>query len=236
MKRTFFKKRYLVAGGFVLAFVLFGIFFLLSRETPTPGNIRTVADMQDTYEDPDLGLVSYDLTPELGIVFDTDEHIYGNKEAVLFLVEYADIDCPFCAQLHPVFKKIVDESGGRVAWVYRHNPLLHRHPEAFTKAVATECVARLSGNEAFWEYLNDLSEGASIDVYQTYDIDTNSFEGCIANGASDQAVNNDQERAHAVGAYSTPQTIITDGNGGVIVRGAQPRVVWERMIKVFLDK
>ncbi len=45
-----------------------------------------------------------------------------------------------------------------VQWVYRHFPITGLHPEAYEKAVASECAYELSGqdDEVFWKYLDNL--------------------------------------------------------------------------------
>ena len=51
--------------------------------------------------------------------------------------------------------QIMDEYGasGQVAWVYRHFPIEQLHPNAAGIALASECVADLGGNDAFWSFL-----------------------------------------------------------------------------------
>ena len=80
----------------------------------------------------------------------------GNINADVVIIEYSDIDCPFCKKFHPTMERIAQEYGSKIAWVYRHFPLDSLHPEARTKAEATGCVAQLAGNEVFWKYLKTL--------------------------------------------------------------------------------
>src|SRR4051812_7191904 len=53
------------------------------------------------------------------------DHILGNPNAKIKIVEYSDPSCPFCKMFHPTMLKIMDTYGktGDVAWVYRHFPL-----------------------------------------------------------------------------------------------------------------
>lgn len=104
--------------------------------------------------DASLGKVVSKYTGNLPEVTSSD-HIYGNPSATTIMVEYSDFECPYCKQFQPTLKKIVDESNGTVAWVYRHYPL---HQHSFEKLVAAECVAKIKGNNAFWEY-SDLLFG-----------------------------------------------------------------------------
>jgi len=86
-----------------------------------------------------------------------NDHIRGNTDAKVFFVEYSDIDCPFCKTLHVTMQSVVDNyDPGDVAWVYRHFPLTNLHPTAAVKAEASECIAELGGNDAFWDFLDIL--------------------------------------------------------------------------------
>lgn len=92
---------------------------------------------------------------------DTDEHVLGNPEGDIIMFEWSDYDCPFCERVHPTLQQLVtgDE---KIAWAYRHFPL-QSHPEAFPKAVVSECFAALGGSEAFWLFTDtEFSQGVRI--------------------------------------------------------------------------
>lgn len=93
---------------------------------------------------------------------DASDHILGNPDATVTLIEYSDIDCPFCQRLHDTLHAVVTERDD-VRWVFRHFPIASLHPAAYNKALATECVYELSGNdnETFWNYL-DLLIGSNV--------------------------------------------------------------------------
>ncbi len=84
------------------------------------------------------------------------DHIYGNPDAPTKIVEYSDTECPFCKQFHPTIKRIIDESNGTIALVYRHFPLDSIHPKTRHEAEATECAADQGGNDMFWKYTDAL--------------------------------------------------------------------------------
>jgi len=86
-----------------------------------------------------------------------EDHINGDINAPIKIVEYSDIDCPFCKRFHGTLEQVRAMYGDKVAWVYRHSPIPQLHPDAFKKSHATECVAELGGNDKFWEYLKLLS-------------------------------------------------------------------------------
>lgn len=86
-----------------------------------------------------------------------DDHILGNPSAKIVIVEYSDLDCPFCKSFHNTMHQIIKEDGD-VAWVYRHYPIPQLHPNAPKKAEETECAYDQKGNEGFWKYADKIFE------------------------------------------------------------------------------
>ncbi len=158
-----------------------------------------------------------------------EDHIFGSKDAELVLVEYSDIDCPYCRILHPSIQKIKAEYGDKVAWVYRDFPLDNLHPEARAKAVASECIAINEGEEAYFTYLNYLfaNEVAEADLSvtaQTLGFNKTKFDNCIANGDGVASVEADVFTGKAYGIQGTPFTILLEQSTGEMspIRGAVP--------------
>lgn len=88
----------------------------------------------------------------------TRDHIYGNPNAPISLIEYSDFECPFCKNFHKTAKDIVKTYDGKVNWVYRHFPLNFHNPGAQKQAEASECAEELGGNNAFWRYTDAVYE------------------------------------------------------------------------------
>ena len=84
------------------------------------------------------------------------DHIIGNPNAPIVIVEYSDSDCPYCQRFHNTMHQVKDAYGDKVAWVYRHYPLDGLHPKARMEAEASECVAKLSDDATFWKYLDAM--------------------------------------------------------------------------------
>lgn len=89
-----------------------------------------------------------------------DDHILGNPNADIVIVEYSDTECPFCKQFHATMHRVIEEYGGngKVAWVYRHFPIPQLHPKAPKQAEALECAAEQGGNEMFWKFTDMVYE------------------------------------------------------------------------------
>lgn len=99
--------------------------------------------------------------PEKGLKVDpvtANDHIMGSISAPVKIIEYSDTECPFCARFFDTMKQIMAEYGkdNKVAWVYRHFPLESLHSRARYEAEATECAAKLGGNDKFWKYLETI--------------------------------------------------------------------------------
>jgi protein-disulfide isomerase len=80
------------------------------------------------------------------------EHVLGNPDAPVTVLEYGDFECPYCAAAAPVLRRLVEESQGRLRLVFRHFPVASAHPHALTAALAAEAAGEQGG---FWP-MHDL--------------------------------------------------------------------------------
>jgi protein-disulfide isomerase len=176
------------------------------------------------------------------------DHIRGNPEAPIKIVEYSDTECPFCQRFHRIMIQIMDEYGqkGKVAWIYRHFPLDSLHSKARKEAEATECAAELGGNEKFWAYLDRLFEitpsNDQLDPAQLPQIATfvglkeADFVECLNSGRHAQRVAEDLADAERSGGEGTPWTIIITPKGEKIpLSGAKPYSVLKNIIDSILE-
>ncbi|KUI12925.1 sodium:proton antiporter [Mycobacterium sp. GA-1285] len=81
------------------------------------------------------------------------DHIAGDPDAPLTLVEYGDFECPFCSRATGAIDEVREHFGGELRYVWRHLPLGRVHPRAFDAARASEAAA-LQGR--FWEMAHEL--------------------------------------------------------------------------------
>lgn len=182
------------------------------------------------------------VTPERVIAPVTkDDHIRGNPNAPIVIIEYSDYDCPFCRIFHDTMTKVIDTYGkdGKVAWVYRHFPIAQLHPGAPKISEASYCVAELGGNEAFWKFSDALNGSRKV----TYDangrlagveptdmkrlpefavtagVDKNKFELCYSSGKYTEKVSADVQAAVKAGAEGTPYSVIVVGDQQEPIQG-----------------
>ena len=83
------------------------------------------------------------------------DHILGNLGSKVIVLEYSDLECPFCKIFHATMHRVLD-SNKEVAWVYRHYPIPQLHSKAVREAEASECAWEQGGNEAFWKYVDRI--------------------------------------------------------------------------------
>jgi protein-disulfide isomerase len=81
------------------------------------------------------------------------DHIQGSLDAPAVLVEYGDYECPYCGAAYPNVKAVQAELGDRLAFVYRHFPLVHVHAHAEPAAEAAEAAG---AQGEFWAMHHQL--------------------------------------------------------------------------------
>lgn len=80
------------------------------------------------------------------------DHVRGEPDASLTLVEFLDFECPFCARATGMWRDLHAHFGADLRYVVRHLPLEDVHPHAWGAAVAAEAAGRQG---RFWE-MHDL--------------------------------------------------------------------------------
>src|SRR4051812_16240717 len=66
------------------------------------------------------------------------DHVFGNKDAKVVLMEYGDFQCPGCGSAHPTVKALSEKYKDQLAFVFRNFPLTSIHPNARAAAAAVE--------------------------------------------------------------------------------------------------
>lgn len=157
------------------------------------------------------------------------DHILGNPMAPIKIIEFSDLECPYCKSFHPTMKRVMEEYGktGEVAWVYRHLPIDSIHPKSRKEAEATECAGEIGGNQKFWEFVDRLFEitpsGNGLDPANLPEIalyiklDKEKFEECLSSGKYARHIEDDLQDAISSGADGTPYSILVDTEGNKTV-------------------
>lgn len=162
------------------------------------------------------------------------DHIRGDPDAEIAVIEYSDYQCPFCTRVHPTLKQVIQTYGDKVMWVYRHYPLPF-HPNAEPAAQAAECANELGGNDAFWTFTDKVFEGGSFDftaIAKDIGLDAAKFQACTASGKYKELVQAQMAGGSAAGVDGTPGNIVYNlkTRKSQMVSGAQPLSAFDAAI------
>ncbi|MBS1850815.1 MAG: thioredoxin domain-containing protein [Acidobacteria bacterium] len=91
----------------------------------------------------------------LRVPVSSQDHVQGEVQAEITLVEYGDYECPHCAHAHPIVKRVQKHFGKRLRFVFRNFPLTQIHPQAQSAAEATEFAA---AHGHYWEMHDRIFE------------------------------------------------------------------------------
>lgn len=182
-----------------------------------------------------------------------EDHILGDPNAPVKVIEFSDFECPFCKGFHDTLKQVMADYGetGKVAWVYRHFPLDDLHSKARKEAQAAECANELGGNEAFWAYAESLFEVTPSndrldlsllpEIAEKVGLDRTKFEACLEGdqrgGKFADHIEENYQDARASGGTGTPYTIIVSAKGEAFpLTGAQPYGALKSIIDLALKQ
>lgn len=177
----------------------------------------------------------------------SEDHIRGNPNAPVKIVEYSDTECPFCKRFHETMKQTTVEYGDKVAWVYRHFPLDQLHSKARKEAEATECANELGGPDKFWAYTdrlfeitpsnNNLDPAELPKIAQYVGLDVGKFNTCLNSGKYADHIEQDVQNATATGGNGTPWSIVVGKNGKKYpLSGAQPYEAVKQLTEIALQE
>lgn len=175
----------------------------------------------------------------------SNDHVLGNKNAKVTIVEFSDFQCPFCRSfwngaLSQIKKDYIDT--GKAKFVYKHFPL-DFHPGAKPAAEGSECA---SEQGKFWEMHDKIFEeqakqGQGTIQFTKQDVikwaaavglNMNQFNQCFDSGKYAKLVSDDSAYGSTLGVSGTPTTFI---NGQKIV-GALPFANFQTIIEGLLKK
>jgi len=178
-------------GSSVLAFLVFRAIELLPaqrRAVALLGISEAIIDLADPVD------------PER-------DHIRGPHEAPITLVEYGDLECPYCNQAEPVVRRLLRDYGD-MRYVWRHLPLDDVHPHARLAAEATEAADEQG---AFWEmhdllfeHQDALRKADLLRYAEQLGLDVERFKEALVSREFAGRVESDVDSADLSGVSGTP--------------------------------
>jgi protein-disulfide isomerase len=174
-------------------------------------------------------------------------HVLGRADAPVTLVEFTDLECPYCRTFHVgTFERLKREyiDTGKVRFISRDFPL-DFHPNARPAALAVRCA----GEQAkFWEMRHVVTLNANKLGRAVYDrlagelgLDMTRFAACVGSDRHKAAIDRDVADGTSAGVTGTPTFVLGATAAGTTVEGqrivgAQPYQVFEGRIKALLGE
>src|SRR5271165_3173242 len=151
--------------------------------------------------------------------------VRGNPNAKVTVVNYDDLQCPFCSRMHTtLMQEILPAYGDRIKIVYKDFPL-SIHPWATRSANDANCLAAENGT-AFWEYADyvhanqkaistgqDLQKSQAeldriaVDMGKKHGADMTRLQACIK-AQPDKSLKASMAEGESLGLNATPTLFI----------------------------
>lgn len=160
-------------------------------------------------------------TAKANLKVNDNDYIRGNKNAKITIIEFSDLQCPYCARFHETIKQILAAYPNDVRLVLRHFPL-NFHKYAQKASEGTECAGEQG---KFWDFVDkifanqsNLSDDYLKQAAKELNLDTGKFEQCLSSGKYSDKVKADLLLGQQSGVKGTPASFIN----GELLSGAQP--------------
>jgi Na+/H+ antiporter NhaA len=153
-----------------------------------------------------------DAITDLAVPVDPErDHIRGPRESLVTLVEYGDLECPYCGQAEPVIRELL-AGFGDLRYVWRHLPLSDVHPHAQMAAEASEAAA---AQGKFWEmrdrlitHQDDLELRGILAHAEAIGLDIEQLQAALRMRKAAGRIAEDVESADLSGVSGTPSFFI----------------------------
>ena len=182
-----------------------------------------------------------------------NDYILGSKNADFFILEYSDLECPFCKEYHQnVVKEVSDDfiKTGKVAFVFRQFPIAkplaskNLHPTSIEEAKATECIGQLAGDKKYYEFISLMFELSSSDghfntsalpeIVKKFGVDKVKWQACMDNEKTFNKIENSFGEGVNAGVQGTP-TVFVIGSDGIATK-IPPQALNIDVIKTIIKK
>lgn len=230
--------RLLTLAGIVGVIMMVASGLIVAQGYLSPVDVEHVDGLEDVPPEAKFG------SPDRMAPISSIDHVLGNADATVKIVEYLDTECSFCKRSFYTMKQVMNEYVGEVALVYRHFPL-PVHPKSRKEAEGLECANELGGNDAFWKYANRIYEvtpsGNRLDpkelprIAEHVGVDVVKFNDCMANEKYASHVEDNVQDAIATGVNGNPWSIVVAPSGKKYpLSGAQPYEAVKQLIEIAL--
>ena len=200
-----------------------------------------------------LRMVKFDLTKDpfaetMNKINVNGRPVRGAKAAKVVVVNYDDLECPYCSRMHQtMFPQLLKEYGDRVTFIYKDYPLNEIHPWAMHAAVDANCLAAQNG-DAFWDFADyihghedevkaEKTSGArlalldhlTLDQGQKHSLDKPKLEGCVK-AQDETAVKASMKEGDDIGVSATPTLFVNGQKVDGLISIAELRDLLDRAL------
>jgi len=156
---------------------------------------------------------------------DDDDVVVGAPDALVTIVEFSDLQCPFCSRVQPTLAELKKRYGAqKLRFVFKHNPLPF-HQQAEEAARFTQAVRLAAGSDLAHRFMGiaferqrDLGRSAFLDWVGEIGLDRATIATLADSEDVKARVQRDMDQAKLAGATGTPAFYVN----GVKISGAQP--------------
>ena len=150
----------------------------------------------------------------LTIPVDSQDHVQGDINAPLMLVEYGDYECPHCRLAHPIVKRLQKRLGTKLGYVFRNFPLNQIHPYAEIAAESAEFAASHGQfwpmHDAIFERQDELGAPMLLELVEGLGLSNEKLRLALEEGTFKSRVRADFMGGVRSGVNGTP-TFFVDG-------------------------
>ena len=140
------------------------------------------------------------------------DHVAGDANAPVTLVEYGDYECPHCGHAYPIVKSIQHRLGKKLRFVFRNFPLAESHPHARHAAEAAEAAAAQGKfwqmHDAIYENQMQLEDEDLVATARQLKLDAQAIARALEEGTWTARVREDFRSGIRSGVNGTPTFFI----------------------------
>ncbi|HET8763206.1 MAG TPA: DsbA family protein [Gemmatimonadales bacterium] len=148
------------------------------------------------------------MSPHLVTPVNDADHVAGDADAPITLVEYGDFECPHCGRAHPILQQLQDEMGADLRLVFRHFPVRESHPHAEHAAESSESAAEQGEfwamHDQIFEHQDALEDEDLLDYAAAIGLDPDTVAEDLAAGTFAAKVREDFMDGVRSGVNGTP--------------------------------
>jgi protein-disulfide isomerase len=144
--------------------------------------------------------------------------VYGRPDAPFTIIEYADLECPYCRAYFPVLRRWIREHP-QINWEWWNLPLGIHDPAASHEAMLVECVGEVDGNQAFWRaiawiYRHTRGNGAAVAAGTQIPGISSAIRTCLETSDAEKVIRAQAAEASRQHIVGTPTLRIVDQQTG----------------------